>query len=117
MVQKLEYSMNLTRQGYILKTSDKGPIGMIHRALRERLSSWALLDIGIVRGSVLKIVTVSRPQDRLVTTLKTMEIIEIPNFDLQERAMRKNEKPGEEGSQRGNIWDLKMAAKRMNTGI
>lgn len=65
-----------------LKIMTRGIIEKFREGLRECLSAWALLGISFVRKSVVEIVTDYRFKERLISSLKFMNIGEAENFTI-----------------------------------
>lgn len=63
-----------------LKNVRRGPLGVMSKALRIRLPSWALLGIDFVGSSILEVITDKRLEGRVKATLKIMGIIYVPNL-------------------------------------
>lgn len=84
--QQLRFRVEPVPEAVYFKNLRRGPIGSLRRALRKCLPAWAILGLSFVGGSILEIVTDRRQRDRLVTTMKIMGIIEVPNFVIKKAA-------------------------------
>lgn len=77
--------------GLYFKNIRLGSLGMIRKALRECLPSWALLGLDFVGSSILEVVTDQNLKDRVVATMKLIGIAHIPKFDVFESALRSHQ--------------------------
>lgn len=74
------------------KNVKRGPLGMVRKALRECLPSWALLGLDFVGNSIMEVVTDNQLAARVITTMKMIGIIHVPTFDVFEAALRSHKK-------------------------
>lgn len=97
---KISKTWQLLRQGnfnveyepiptaWIFTEVRRGPFGLIRRALRRCLPSWAFFGLDFISAAGLEIVTDARLEDRVVTTLQVVSISQITEFDLFKTALK-----------------------------
>lgn len=84
------------------KNVRRGPLGVIRKALRECLPTWALLGLDFVGNSIMEVVTDDRLKARVIATMKLMGILNVPDLDVFESALRthKTDDPNNERKMR-----------------
>lgn len=71
-----------------------GPTGKIREALRDFLPTWALMSILFVGGSIMEVVLGYTLEERLIATLKFMNIGDTENVTMFGDAVQQRELKG-----------------------